>query len=371
MIIIDKTDFKLLCDTKPYDEFNVLQTLAYEEGWHKAIIDDKDTHFFTVVIGDTPAFSFTAVKMNGNILRSMTKIYSNPVYRSSINRKILNTCFEFFDSEYFGDIKLKIISRHPSQTAWKSWFRRQGWSIDDDMLYLISKDKKKQTAWKQLYYKGDIELLNTEKMSKEKYEGVFGKYTFTFDFATPAIENAKVILDNPRNVLEIGTWEGKFSIWVAETYKCKVTTIDPFDGGVYGISQTLYDEAYKDLIHNLNTCKEDITYIRKTSYDALHDLKGQQFDFIYIDGSHKSADVLEDLVLSYRLLTKGGIMLLDDSVYWKAREVTGWKHEKNKLVHDVVESPRIAVDYFIHIHWKDIEVLKLANNYQTAFKKLS
>jgi predicted O-methyltransferase YrrM len=153
---------------------------------------------------------------------------------------------------------------------------------------------------------------------------------------------------------------------LAETYKCNVTTIDPFDGAVYGVSQTLFDEAYKNCINNLKKCKEEIKFIHKKSYEALHDLKDERFDFIYIDGSHKSQEVLEDLVMSYRLLNKDGIIMLDDSVYWKAR-----KHITNELIHDVTESPRMAIDNFIHIHWKNIQVLKLANNYQTAFKKLS
>jgi len=365
MIKIDKSGYTILCDSKPYPEFNELQKLAIEEGQFKATIDNRDSYFITVVIDGIPSFSFTSILVTKDILRVVTKLYANPNLKDNISRSILFSCFDIFDSEHFDHIKLQIVSRHPSLTRWKSFFHRRGFTVDEDNLYLMGRDKKKQTSWKQLYYKGDINYLGVEKMSQKKYESLFGQYKFTQSWSDPAIENAKSILTNPQKVLEIGTFEGKFSIWLAETYKCDVTTIDPFDGSVYGVSQSLFDEAHKNCITNLNKCKQKIHFIHKKSHEALYDLRHQTFDFIYIDGSHRSAEVLEDLVMSYRLLSKGGIIMLDDSVYWKAR-----KHITNELIQDVTESPRMAVDSFIHIHWKDIEVLKLANNYQTAFKKL-
>jgi len=39
------------------------------------------------------------------------------------------------------------------------------------------------------------------------------------------------------------------------------------------------------------------------------------FDFMYIDGSHKCIDVYNDCVLAWRILRKGGLMVLDDYHY--------------------------------------------------------
>ena len=36
------------------------------------------------------------------------------------------------------------------------------------------------------------------------------------------------------------------------------------------------------------------------------------FDFIYIDGSHYSKDVLEDAILAWRLTKPGGVIIFDD-----------------------------------------------------------
>jgi predicted O-methyltransferase YrrM len=40
-----------------------------------------------------------------------------------------------------------------------------------------------------------------------------------------------------------------------------------------------------------------------------------QYDFIYVDGSHRSFDVYLDLFLAWKLLRKGGVMAIDDYMY--------------------------------------------------------
>lgn len=41
-------------------------------------------------------------------------------------------------------------------------------------------------------------------------------------------------------------------------------------------------------------------------------MRNERFDFIYVDGSHRSPDVIYDAILSFGLLKKGGIMIFDD-----------------------------------------------------------
>jgi predicted O-methyltransferase YrrM len=48
------------------------------------------------------------------------------------------------------------------------------------------------------------------------------------------------------------------------------------------------------------------------SQEILRRLPLGAFDFIYVDGSHAGDDVLEDAVLSYRLLKSGGLLVFDD-----------------------------------------------------------
>lgn len=52
--------------------------------------------------------------------------------------------------------------------------------------------------------------------------------------------------------------------------------------------------------------------------------KKPEFDFIHVDGSHHQFNVAVDLSLSRLLLTKGGVMVVDDMDYPRVAEVVDW-----------------------------------------------
>ena len=60
-----------------------------------------------------------------------------------------------------------------------------------------------------------------------------------------------------------------------------------------------------------------INALKGDSTQVLLDLivNKDTFDFIYVDGSHKCLDVYNDCVLSWKLLRKGGFMVIDDYHY--------------------------------------------------------
>ena len=99
------------------------------------------------------------------------------------------------------------------------------------------------------------------------------------------------------------------------------------------------------------------------SVNALKKIEGT-FDFIYIDGDHTAASVLEDLTLSFTVLNPGGVILCDDAVSWKYTH-----HSTNTKSSDLSLSPRIAVDSFIHCNWSRIDIIDLPNANQVAFQK--
>jgi len=45
--------------------------------------------------------------------------------------------------------------------------------MDEDNVYQVANSKKKASSWKQLYYKGDITLLDRPKMSIKTYQLMF------------------------------------------------------------------------------------------------------------------------------------------------------------------------------------------------------
>jgi hypothetical protein len=57
------------------------------------------------------------------------------------------------------------------------------------------------------------------------------------------------------------------------------------------------------------------------------------FDFIYVDGSHLLLDCYSDLVLSWIILEKGGLLAIDDYTY--------------KFDCNLLDSPFEAVNHFL------------------------
>jgi predicted O-methyltransferase YrrM len=67
------------------------------------------------------------------------------------------------------------------------------------------------------------------------------------------------------------------------------------------------------------------------------------FDFIYIDGSHLSFDCYSDLLISWRLLARGGLLAIDDYLY--------------NAEGAVVDSPFEGINHFLKKHQHEIKIL--------------
>lgn len=84
----------------------------------------------------------------------------------------------------------------------------------------------------------------------------------------------------------------------------------------------------------------------------------ESYDFIYIDGDHHAASVLEDAVLSFPLLKKGGIMIFDDYRWGEQLETTPER----------LNIPKPAIDAFLDIYADKIKVL--LKDYQVIIEKI-
>ena len=169
----------------------------------------------------------------------------------------------------------------------------------------------------------------------------------------------------PKSSIEIGCFEGDTTFNISaichqQNSNYKHYAIDPFD-----TSEDLPEEnipaTKKMFLENLEEFepKGVVEFINKKSFDGLIDLynRGVKVDFIYVDGDHTAPGVLKDLVLSFELLNKGGIMLFDDSMVWR----------KNG---NPCNSPKMAVDNFIQCYWDKLEMFELPSGYQSAIRKL-
>jgi len=151
--------------------------------------------------------------------------------------------------------------------------------------------------------------------------------------------DSPILDDSPVLFLEVGSFEGSSATWFAENVLSK-----------HGDSRLLCVDAWsRDLFEATDGQDEDIP-LRRTVSSALGDdgalgrfrrnlqktpgghqvigLRGASatvltalaaetalvgaVDLVYVDGGHDAAHVLEDAVLAFRLLKKGGIMAFDD-----------------------------------------------------------
>ena len=199
-----------------------------------------------------------------------------------------------------------------------------------------------------------------------------GMYLYEFhQFLKGSIDTIIQETKVPETVIEVGLYQGYFTfnmthLQAESNPNYKHYAIDPYTG-CQDLDKDMIDNAYKCFQHNLSVSpySKNIEFINKSSWNGLLELlnRNVKADLIYIDGSHTSDDVLQDIVLSWNLLKTGGVILLDDATSWCYTDKNGEKA--------LQYSPRLAVDAFIHCNWGKIEVINLPSSYQTAFIKRS
>lgn len=110
--------------------------------------------------------------------------------------------------------------------------------------------------------------------------------------------------------LEVGLYEGMSALWMLDNVltneTAHLTGIDPFLGD--------YEQTFAENLEQSGSSQK-ATVIKGFSQLVLRKLTPNSYDIIYIDGSHATKDVLEDAVLSWRLLKQGGILIFDDYVW--------------------------------------------------------
>lgn len=149
----------------------------------------------------------------------------------------------------------------------------------------------------------------------------------------------KVGKETPLQALELGSYEGRSAIWTLDHIlthpKSKIVCVDSFADVPKNIKQ--------HFLHNTSKYGDKVSLITSTTQDALKspELLNKQFDFIYIDASRSSKNVLEDAILSLPLLKIGGYIVFDD--YTSSKE------------HDYA-CPKKGIDTFLDIYNDELKV---------------
>ncbi len=150
----------------------------------------------------------------------------------------------------------------------------------------------------------------------------------------------------PRSMLEIGSFWGDTAILAASQYNIPVTCIDTWLGGLavwrrpqpkgflyQGLEPRDAEDAaatgsqykgeippasrfFRQFLSNVDRAgvADKVTCVRLPSASALRlfNLKGLQFEAIYVDGSHDLIDVYTDIVLSMSVAAPGAVVFGDD-----------------------------------------------------------
>lgn len=102
----------------------------------------------------------------------------------------------------------------------------------------------------------------------------------------------------PRRMIEIGSYKGESTLlFAASGIFDEIHCIDPHDG--YEEANDIFGDTWEDVNlefqKNTSIFSDIITHHRDYSYNISDRFGAQEFDFIYIDGSHEYDDVVRDI----------------------------------------------------------------------------
>lgn len=131
---------------------------------------------------------------------------------------------------------------------------------------------------------------------------------------------------DPRRILEIGTADGSFTVFLAQCFPSStILTVDlPADhrrfwnatyenngDGVLETSQNLEQSAEVKMRNEILSTSSNIIFRELNSLE-LSQLEGESYDIIWVDGDHTFPIVACDITNAIRLLAPDGFMCCDD-----------------------------------------------------------
>ena len=186
-------------------------------------------------------------------------------------------------------------------------------------------------------------------------------YRFTHDYFSANLWNwqdwfARHVVAAPLRALEIGSWQGGSACWLLDRVigprDGRLTCIDPFEGSsehagflpaVLGQVDATLEQLFDDNVARTGRSAQ-VRKLVGMSQDILPQLRGESFDFIYVDGAHEARFVIQDAVLCWALLPPGGHLLFDDVPFTFA----------DRPEQDTAR----AIDFFLSVFADEIEVLE-------------
>ena len=177
---------------------------------------------------------------------------------------------------------------------------------------------------KYLYITNEDFQTRYDRLNNEKQALVLNTFSgYIFRLANFWFEHIP-IPKGPIKYLEVGILYGANALSVAQTYakdeNSEIHCVDPWieyreDDGL--VSYNDMNNIYETFMTNveLSGYKNKFRIYKEYSHKKVPTFEDNSFDIIYIDGGHGQINVLEDAIMCFRKLKKGGYLILDD-VNW-------------------------------------------------------
>lgn len=163
----------------------------------------------------------------------------------------------------------------------------------------------------------------------------------------------------PFHILEIGSHEGRSTVFFTDYLvhpESTLTCIDPYD--IEDTTTPVDSQTFKSFQHNIKLTNKvsQISLEKDYSLPVMMKLflSGKKYQYILIDGSHLTKDVLTDAIMGFNLLDQHGIIFFDD--YQGGDPST-------------IKWPAIGIESFIKCFSDQIEVIHIG--YHLVVRKIS
>jgi len=155
-------------------------------------------------------------------------------------------------------------------------------------------------------------------------------------------------INNIRKILEIGSYEGRSVIFFLKKFSdSTITCVDTWSGSDEHINHD-FNNVEKNFDTNTNFYQNNkILKKIKDSSNNFFENNSENFDLIFVDGDHSSNQVKLDIENSWKILNKGGYLILDDYLWWYYK--------------DLKKNPCLSINNFLIENQLEFSSLKVWN----------
>ena len=287
----------------------------------------------------------------------------------------------------------------PGDPMTKEW---QDAALDKLRLYFLSQEEAAQAAQYDTYRQTNYEWASSMSWENRamilveehivtnqfKYKGMYGWYNDlpngskdTFMSVLQEFNTEYAQKRSSVKVLEIGTYTGMSLIHILQEIPNAIGYGVDLWGSYH--EHNMVNTTGVNEFHNMEQLEIEKSFVENRAAAGLEErmngIKGdshqvlttmvcdyEQYDFIYIDGSHSSIDCYTDCYLAWKLLHKGGIMAIDDYMYnTEDHSIPLLKIKGDQYIE---HSPFHGVNHFLKKHEGEYRVIYIG--YRVFLEKL-